>query len=188
MADGYGQSWIHVYTREGDYVRSFGGPGDAEENLNGPHGISIDQRGGAPVVQVSDRNNVRVVHFSLAGEYLGVAISREDIRFPCTTVHAGGLLYIPDLFARVSIFDAENRKVIDLGDYVEGRPVTAWGQLGSSLFPELAGYPNVPHERRLPGKFIAPHGLWVNAHGDIFVVEWIEDGRVTKLTRVEAGA
>lgn len=182
VADGYGQSWIHIYASDGTYLHSFGGPGEDETHLNGPHGITIDRRSGTPIVQVSDRNNVRIVNFTLEGEYLGVAIPPADLRFPCTTVHAGDLLYIPDLFTRVSIFDKDNKKLIDLGDYVEGQALTAWGDFGTK-YADLDGYPNIPHEKRYQDKFISPHSLWVDRQGNIYVVEWINDGRVTKLTK-----
>lgn len=183
VADGYGQSWIHVYdAQDGRYLDSFGGPGPWRHHLNSPHGISIDTRSGTPLVQVSDRNNVRIVNFSLEGQYLGEVITRKDVRFPCTTFHRGDLLYIPDLFARVSIFDRDYRKLADLGDYVDGQELSSWDDFGNK-YPDLQGYPNLPPTRRLQNKFISPHALWVDRAGNIYVVEWIEDGRVTKLTR-----
>jgi hypothetical protein len=35
-----------------------------------------------------------------------------------------------------------------------------------------------------PGKFVCPHGACFDHDGNIFVVEWVEVGRVTKLRRV----
>ena len=35
-----------------------------------------------------------------------------------------------------------------------------------------------------PGKFIHPHDACFDAQGNIFVVEWVEVGRVTKLRKV----
>ena len=35
-----------------------------------------------------------------------------------------------------------------------------------------------------PGKFITPHGAWFDHAGNIFVAEWVEIGRVTKLRKV----
>ena len=34
-----------------------------------------------------------------------------------------------------------------------------------------------------PGKFVCPHGACFDHAGNIFVVEWVEVGRVTKLRR-----
>jgi hypothetical protein len=35
-----------------------------------------------------------------------------------------------------------------------------------------------------PGKFVCPHGACFDHEGNIFVVEWVEVGRVTKLRKV----
>ena len=35
-----------------------------------------------------------------------------------------------------------------------------------------------------PGKFVCPHGACFDHLGNIFVVEWVEAGRVTKLRKV----
>jgi hypothetical protein len=35
-----------------------------------------------------------------------------------------------------------------------------------------------------PGKFVCPHGACFDHLGNIFVVEWVEVGRVTKLRKV----
>ena len=117
------------------------------------------------------------------GKYLGEVITKTDLRFPCTSFHRGDLLYVPDLYARVSIFDKENKKVADLGDFLDGQPFGGEGDFGTK-YPDLKGYPNVPHEKRRQGRFISPHSLWVDKVGNIYVVEWINDGRVTKLTKI----
>ncbi len=95
-------------------------------------------RNGTPVVRIAGRNNIRIINFTLEGEYLGVAIPPADLRFPCPTMHASDLLYIPDLFARVSIFGKDNKKLIDLGGYVDGQALTAWGDFGTK-YADLEG-------------------------------------------------
>ena len=35
-----------------------------------------------------------------------------------------------------------------------------------------------------PGKFICPHGACFDDHGNIYVVEWVEVGRVSRLQSV----
>ena len=78
-------------------------------------------------------------------------------------------LLVPDLFGRVSILDAQNEVVCHLGE--------------NPGIEKTDGYPNLPHADRIPGKFISPHDACWDRAGNIFVVEWIEDGRVTKLKR-----
>ncbi|MES2306298.1 MAG: 6-bladed beta-propeller [Gemmatimonadota bacterium] len=184
VADGYGQSLIHIYdSKDGKYLDSFGGRGSEPSNLKQPHGISIDTRSGTPLLQVSDRGNIRIVNFTLEGKYLGEVLTKADLRFPCTSLHRGDLMYVPDLYARISIFDKGNKKVADLGDYLEGKPFQSEADFGTT-YPDLKGYPNIPPAKRLQDHFISPHALWVDRASNIYVVEWIEDGRVTKLTKV----
>ncbi|MFN9993691.1 MAG: hypothetical protein ACK54H_10120, partial [Phycisphaerales bacterium] len=40
-------------------------------------------------------------------------------------------------------------------------------------------------ESFVPGKFIAPHSACFDHAGNIFVVEWVEVGRVTKLRKID---
>ena len=35
-----------------------------------------------------------------------------------------------------------------------------------------------------PGRFVCPHGACFDHEGNIFVVEWVDAGRVTKLRRI----
>ncbi len=184
VADGYGQPWVHICTAEGKYVSSFGGAGEAAGKLREPHGVSIDARGTTAYVQVTNRANRRIDNFTLEGEFVGTAIGSSELRYPCTTVHQGKDLYVPDLFCRLSIFDQDNVLVGHLGDYIEGAELTSWGQFKTGEFADLAGYPNLPHEKRKVGKFSSPHGMHVDPAGNIYVVEWIEDGRVTRLQRM----
>ncbi|PYV80668.1 MAG: hypothetical protein DMG93_18305 [Acidobacteria bacterium] len=37
---------------------------------------------------------------------------------------------------------------------------------------------------RAPGRFVCPHGACFDHEGNVFVVEWVEAGRVTKLRRI----
>ncbi len=168
VGDGYGLSYIHHYNKKGEYLRTWGGKGTEAGQMNCPHGIWIDQREGNPYVLVADRANVRLQKFSLTGEHLGFITN--DLRYPCHFDVRGKELLIPDLHGRVTIFDGDNRLITHLGDYPE-----IWKQ---------KGYPNLPQDMRLPGKFISPHDACWDYAGNIYVVEWVSDGRITKLKRV----
>jgi DNA-binding beta-propeller fold protein YncE len=167
VADGYGKSYIHQYTPAGAYVRTWGGPGKEPGQMNCPHGIWVDTRGEEPLVLVADRANARLQWFTLDGAF--VKLMDKDLLHPCHFSQRGGDLLVPDLFGRISIFNADNYLVAHLG-------VTP----GANHRP---GYPNIPHDQRIPGKFSSPHaGMW-DSQGNIYIVEWINDGRVTKLAR-----
>lgn len=182
VADGYGQSYVHIHDREGRWLDCFGGAGSEPGKLKECHGIGVDSRSGTPTLLVANRANRRIDRFSTTGAFMETVIGPESLRYPCTAVMAGGLLYVPDLFARVSIFGNDNRLVTHVGDYLDGGTWDKPMGQAAELHPGLAGYPNIAHEHRLQGKFSSPHGLAVDPHGNIYVVEWISDGRITKLT------
>lgn len=173
VTDGYGQSLIHRYTADGKHVQTIGWKGNGPGQFDCPHGICIDSRGKEPVLLVADRANVRVQVLSLTGEHRQTIISR-GLRYPCTLRVHGDVTIIPDLFGAVLVWDKEYKHVATVGAHPDMRP----GQWPS----HVAGYPNVPREDRLDGRFISPHGIARNSKGVIFVGEWLRDGgRLTAL-------
>jgi hypothetical protein len=171
VADGYGQHWVHQYDAKGEYLRSWGGKGSEPGKMNCPHGIWVDTRGREPEVVVADRANVRLQYFTMDGKHLRFVT--ENLRHPCNFRIRGTDLLIPDLHGRVTIFDKDNKLITHLGTDSEAKE---WKQ------PE--GYPNVPQEQRVAGKFISPHDACWDAKGNLYVVEWVPQGRVTKLRKV----
>lgn len=167
VADGYGRSYVHRFSASGEYIQTWGGVGEQAGQLRCPHGIAIDTRGESPRVLVADRQNVRLQYFSLGGEFLSE--TAHDLRHPCHFDQRGQELLVPDLFGRVTIFGEGDELVTHLGDNpgVEGQP----------------DYPNLPREQRVAGKFLSPHAAIWDRDGNIYVVEWVSDGRVTKLHR-----
>ncbi|MBX3178186.1 MAG: hypothetical protein KF886_12550 [Candidatus Hydrogenedentes bacterium] len=170
IADGYGQSWIHRYSKEGEYIDSFGGPGDGPGQLSCPHGLKVDRRSGEERLLVADRRNVRLQYFTLDGACLSEV--NEELRFPCTVNPWNDELYIPDLHSRITIFDRDDRLIAHLGD----RP-DCW---------KKEGWPNLPESDWVPGAFSSPHDLHVDRSGTIYVAEWMsnEVGKITKLVRL----
>ena len=173
VTDGYGQSLIHRYTAAGEHVQVIGYKGQAPGHFDCPHGIAIDARGSEPVLLVADRANVRVQVLSLTGEHKQTIISR-GLRYPCTLRVHGDLTLIPDLFGAVLVWDKNYNHVATLGAHPDMRP-GEWPK-------HVAGYPSVPREDRIDGRFISPHGIARNSKGVIFVGEWLRDGgRLTAL-------
>lgn len=168
IADGYGQPWVHRYSAQGAYISSFGGRGADLGQLNNPHGIMLDTRGSEPLLLVSDRGNHRLQYFTLDGE--AVKITEGMLDLPCTSDQYGDEIYIPDLHSRLTILDKDDRLVTHLGERERG-----W---------EIPGWPNIDHALRQVGNFTSPHDLHVDGSGNIYVAEWINDGRITKLARV----
>jgi hypothetical protein len=167
IGDGYGSSYINQYDSSGKYIRTFGGKGKEAGQLDCPHGIILDARGSEPNLTVADRSNKRLQRFTLDGKHIDFV---EDFPAPCHfNIYKNGDVVVPDLFARVTLLDRDNKVIEQLGDdsqskYMETRKMT--------------------RDHFTPGKFVCPHGACFDHAGNIFVVEWVEVGRVSKLTKV----
>lgn len=166
VADGYGSSYINQYDAGARFIRTFGGKGTEAGRLDCPHGLMIDTRGETPVLMVADRSNRRIQNFSLDGTSIGTI---EGFPHPCHFDERDGLLVVPDLFARVTLLDRRNRIVAQLGDAGQ----ESWKDIRAGV-----------REAFPAGKFVCPHSACFDAAGNIFVVEWVEVGRVTKLRKV----
>jgi DNA-binding beta-propeller fold protein YncE len=68
VADGYGNSRVVKFSKEGKYLKEWGQKGKGPGEFNLPHAIVLDDRGR---VHVGDRENNRVQIFDAEGKYLG---------------------------------------------------------------------------------------------------------------------
>ena len=171
VADGYGSNFIHQYDKDAKWVRTFGGTGVDAGKMLTPHGLWVDDRPGRkPSLIVADRANARLQYFSLDGKHLGFV---HDVLFPAHFDIRGDVLLVPDLHARVSLFDKDNAPIVHLGDDL------AWRKKVLDGFKVRAQ----PSDWQ-PGKFIHPHDACYDRDGNIFVVEWVQTGRVTLLKKV----
>ena len=167
IGDGYGSSYINQYDSQGKYIRTFGGPGKEAGQLLCPHGIIIDTRPAEPVLVVADRTNKRIQRFTLDGKHIDFLYGTNA---PCHfNIYKNGDVVVPDLFARVTLMDKDNKIITELGDdshseYMKTRKMT--------------------RDHFTPGKFVCPHGACFDHAGNIYVVEWVEVGRVSKLHKV----
>ncbi|TAH35567.1 MAG: hypothetical protein EYC70_12990 [Planctomycetota bacterium] len=167
VADGYGLGWVHQFDAGRKYRRSFGGPGTEPGKMRTPHGLWLDTRGKEPLLAVADRENHRLQFFDLDGKLHGLL--DHDLRRPCHVHQRGGDVVVADLAGRVSIFDEKNQLVTHLGDNPdEGKRA----QNG------------VPREQWKDGEFISPHCAHWDRGGDLYVMDWLAQGRVSKLRRV----
>jgi DNA-binding beta-propeller fold protein YncE len=67
VSDGYGNSRVVQFSREGKLVREWGTKGQSEGQFNLPHSVAVDQNGR---VYVADRENYRIQVFDAAGKFL----------------------------------------------------------------------------------------------------------------------
>jgi hypothetical protein len=167
VGDGYGSSYIIQYNSKGEYIRTFGGPGKEAGQLLCPHGIIVDQRGSEPVINVADRGNKRIQRFTLKGEHIDFLYGTNA---PCHfNFFRNGDMVVPDLFARVTLMDNENKIIEHLGD---------------DSSSDYMSTRKLARDHFTPGRFVCPHGACFDHAGNIFVVEWVEVGRVSKLRHV----
>jgi hypothetical protein len=169
VADGYGSSYVNQYSSKGDYIRTFGGKGKELGQLNQPHGIWMDMRTGKPILTVADRQNNRLQRFTLEGQPIDVI---GGVTLPCHFDEYKGDVVIPDLQGKVTLMDRDNKVIEHLGDY------------GAKSLNDLSDLRKQTRDHFTPGKFVCPHGACFDHNGNVFVVEWVEVGRVTKLRRV----
>ena len=168
VGDGYGSSYVNVYNKDGKYLRTFGGLGKEAGQLNCPHGIILDDRGSEPFLMIADRGNKRIQTFTLGGEHIAFI---DGTNLPCYfDFFKTGETIIPDLGARVTLLDRNNKVIEHLGD---DSAADSWNKIRK-----------LDRTAFTPGKFVCPHGACFDHSGNVFVVEWVEVGRVSKLTRV----
>ncbi len=167
VADGYGSYFVNQYNSKAEYIRTFGGRGSDPGQLIEPHGIWVDTRAKDPILVVADRRNNRLQRFTMDGKHVDFV---PGFRLPCHFDEHRGTVVIPDLQGRVTLIDKNNQAVAQLGD---SNPPNGNPPLRRE-----------PREKFIPGQFICPHGACFDHDGNIFVVEWVEVGRVTKLRKV----
>ena len=69
ISDGYINSRVAKFDRNGDWVMQWGGPGNGESQFNTPHSIAADAKGN---IYVADRGNRRIQVFDHNGKFLKV--------------------------------------------------------------------------------------------------------------------
>jgi DNA-binding beta-propeller fold protein YncE len=67
ISDGYINSRIAKVNKDGDWLMSWGGPGDGPGQMNTPHSIALDAKG---LVYVADRGNGRIQVFDGTGNFV----------------------------------------------------------------------------------------------------------------------
>lgn len=167
-AMGYGSQMIHKFDSSGKLLKSFGGKGSGDGQFDTCHGLTIDTRFDAPRLLVADRENRRLCHLDLEGNWIGVHAS--NLRRPCSFSWCGENLAVAELEARVVILDKSGTPLAFLGDNPDRKQ---WANFG------------VTEKDHTLGIFTAPHGLAFAANGDLYVQDWNESGRVTKLKKLD---
>ena len=154
VSDGYGSHFIHHFDPDWRYVSTFGGVGDAPEQLRQPHAVYVDTRGARPSLLVCDRAHAQLKWFSPAGE-LERVVAVPGSQPSNVAPMADGHLAIASLNGMVLILDARDRVVSAVGGEP---PVYANGVL----------QPLVPYNY----VFRHPHDVYVDREGSLYVAQW----------------
>jgi DNA-binding beta-propeller fold protein YncE len=159
ISDGYGNSRIHRYDKDGNLKFSWGEPGADPGQFSVPHNLAITTDG---FVVVCDRENHRVQVFTLDGEF----VREWHVHKACAVFAGKGAdtnIYIgeqgppalqfgvPNLGHRVSIWTIEGKLVNRIGNPLPGEA---------------------------PDQFLWPHSVAVDSEGSIYVadVSYVEVG------------
>jgi hypothetical protein len=173
IVDGYGSQRVSRFDKNFKHLKTIGarteksaaGPNAPHGTFNVCHGVWISTLNSEPEVYIADRHNDRIEIYSLELEYKRTI--NENVRTPCCLYQHGGHLFVPELKSRVSIFDAQDKRVAHLGDGCEADGKTA-----------------KPDNKTNPSLFAAPHALCLDSRGDLYVVEWVDFGRPRKFKHV----
>ena len=152
VSDGYGNSRVHRFDRDGKHMLSWGEPGSDHGQFSLPHNIAfVDD----DHVIVCDRENHRVQVFALDGEFVrawhvhhAVAVTRgrgDDDRLYVAEQGPPPVQFgVPNLGHRVSIY-------------------TPAGELVTRIGAPLPG--------EAPEQFLWPHAIATDSRGDVYVAE-----------------
>jgi DNA-binding beta-propeller fold protein YncE len=158
VTDGYGNARVHRFAPDGRLLGSWGEPGSGPGQFHLPHGLAVDSDG---TVYVADRENSRIQLFTAEGAYRG---EWADVARPCQVFldRRQGLFYVAELGHRAGRWPGT-------GPAPAGAPggrVSVFDRSGALLARWGGG-----EAPCAPGDFFAPHGIWVDSRGDVYVAE-----------------
>lgn len=158
VSDGYGNARVHKFAADGTLQFSWGGPGSGPGQFRLPHAIAVDRRG---TVYVADRENSRIQVFTAAGEYVSewTHVDRPDDLY----IDADENLFVAELGFRFGRMPANMSAAIPPhAPHARVSVLTLDGEVQTRFGgPDAAA----------PGNFYAPHGIWADSRGDLYVGE-----------------
>ncbi len=181
VTDGYGGDIVIRYSKEGRQLDVLDGT-EGRGRFKTPHGLGIRlKKDNNHELFITDRASKQIVVYNMDGRFLR---SAQGLHSPCSFSFSGEQVIVPELFTGIKVLDAETLKLqteIGISDRVIPRSLSSetwWLESSPNSYPDLRDTKNL-----IPGMFSSPHGACAAPNGDIYVVEWIIGGRVTKLER-----
>lgn len=160
VSDGYRNSRIVRFSKEGRYLFSWGRKGSGPGEFNLPHSIALDTAGH---VYVADRANARIQVFDSLGNFLTEWKGPELGRPWAVRVARNGYLYVIDGGDMPSA-PPDRARVLKVTS--EGRVVESFGTFGN-----------------YDGQFVWPHALAVAIDGTAYIGDVSTGMRVQKFVR-----
>jgi hypothetical protein len=166
VADGYVANYVLKFDKDRKFVKAFGGPGVEEGKFKTCHGIALDTRSAKPLLLVCNRNNNRVEHWDLDGNF--VKVIQKDLRMPAAVHIRGNYAVIPELQGRVTVLDKDG---------------TIVAQVGDNPTPDQRANFNLPQDKWKDGICNSPHGACMDKDGNLIVAEWSQFGHLHKFAK-----
>ena len=167
VADGYGANYVLKFDKERKFVKAFGGPGAEEGKFKTCHGIALDPRHDKPLLLVCNRNNNRVEHWDLDGNF--VKVIQKDLRMPAAVHIRGDYALIPELQGRVTVLNKDGSIAAQVGDNPNDKQRANFG---------------LPPDQWQDGICNSPHGASIDKDGNLIVSEWSQFGHLHKFARM----
>jgi hypothetical protein len=169
VADGYGSQFVLQYTQQGEFIRKFGGEGDAEDQFQTVHGVTLDSREASnPTLLCTSRRHNSLKRFSLDGRFLST-ISLPGA-FVCRAVIDGENVYAAVLRSRAldgtPTWNSGFVTIMDRNDHVVSNP--------GGTQPEYHGGALQLMRQEVP---ILRHGhdVCLDDDGNLYVCQWNAD-------------
>jgi hypothetical protein len=167
IADGYGSNYLLKFDKNRKFLKAVGGPGDEEGKFKTCHGIGLDTRQDKPLLLVCNRNNNRVEHWDLDGNF--VKVIQKGLRMPAAVHIRGDHAVIPELQGRVTVLEKNGQIAAQFGDNPDEKQRANFG---------------LPPDQWKDGVCNSPHGASIDKDGNIIVTEWSKFGHLHKFVQM----
>ena len=169
LGDGYGGSYIHQFDAKDNYLaynRWSRVGGRTVSNASRPMAGRPRRYAETRRLRPGQQAPPMVRHEREASRTQG------GFLFPADVDIQGDIMLVPDLHARITLLDKENKVITHLGDDESWREKA----LSKGFRTKRAEWKD--------GHFVHPHDACFDKNGNVFCAEWVTGGRVTKLTKV----